>query len=480
MKRIILVVLAVAIIAGGYYAYTQYQKRLEADKSSLNVETVVIEEGSLVSTIDATGKVRSSQTTTLLWKTTGTVEDVLVAVGDHVKAGDMLSTLSQTSLPQNIILAQADLVNAKKSLDDLSTNAEKNSTKAINDIATYAKQARDAQYQLDNYTIPSDQVEYSTMEALDLMKERLDAAREAFEPYKYYAAGNTTRQDRLEDLNQAQSDYNSAVKRLEYEYDLQVANDNLDTAREDFEKWQAGPDPDEVAAAEARIAASEATLSQAWIEAPFAGVITLVKSQLGDQVGPNSEAFRIDDLTTLFVDLSISEIDINQIEIGQEVTLTFDAIRGKEYHGEVVEIAQIGDNNQGVVNFTVTVEMTDPDEDVRTGMSASVEIVVSRRDKALLIPNAALRFEGGVQVVYVPNPSKVEGAEAYITVEVRLGNSSETLSEVLEGDLKAGDLVVLNPLALQGEPENPIFARMEENRESGEESGPFGNGGGHP
>jgi len=117
---------------------------------------------------------------------------------------------------------------------------------------------------------------------------------------------------------------------------------------------------------------------------------------------------------------------------------------------------------------------------VRTGMSASVEIVVSRRDKALLIPNAALRFEGGVQVVYVPNPSKVEGAEAYITVEVRLGNSSETLSEVLEGDLKAGDLVVLNPLALQGEPENPIFARMEENRENGEESGPFGNGGGHP
>jgi hypothetical protein len=136
-------------------------------------------------------------------------------------------------LKQNVILAQADLADAKTELVDLYTNAENSQTSAMNDIATYAQAVRDAQYQLDNYTVPLYMAELETMEALDLMKEELDAAQAAFETYKHLSTSNLTRQRLEDDVDEAQNNYNSAVKRLNYEYELAVALDNLDKAQSD-------------------------------------------------------------------------------------------------------------------------------------------------------------------------------------------------------------------------------------------------------
>ena len=77
------------------------------------------------------------------------------------------------------------------------------------------------------------------------------------------------------------------------------------------------------------------------------------------------------------VDIKISEVDINKVSPDQEVTLSFDAILGKEYHGRVVEVGQAGAMTEGVVNFTVTVELTDADELVKPGMTAAVNIIVA-------------------------------------------------------------------------------------------------------
>ena len=93
-----------------------------------------------------------------------------------------------------------------------------------------------------------------------------------------------------------------AVKRLDYEYELAVAGANLNEAREDYETWKDGPDPDDIAASQARIAAVEANLSQAWIGTPLWGTITEAYPQPGDQVSTNTKAFRVDDLSKLYVD----------------------------------------------------------------------------------------------------------------------------------------------------------------------------------
>ena len=125
--------------------------------------------------------------------------------------------------------------------------------------------------------------------------------------------------------------------------------------------------------------------------------------------------------------------------MGQAVDLGFDAILGHEYHGKVVEVAQAGDTADGVVSFTVTVEIVDADELVKPGMTAGVNIVVNELNDVLLVPNRAVRVVDNQRVVYVLQDGQP------VRVEVRLGQSSDTTSVVVGGDLKEGDLVILNP-----------------------------------
>jgi HlyD family secretion protein len=439
-KNIVIVIVILALAAGGYYTYTNYSNTQKAKAAAASIETAVLAKGKLVSTISATGTVRSNQTANLNWQTSGTVEKVSFKVGDTVKAGDQLANLSQTSLPQNVIMAQSDLASAQQALDNLYTNAETSRVKAMQDIVTYEQAVRDAQYQLDNFTVPSNQVGMSAVEAVTAMKQKLDQARAAFEPYKNYPSTDQTRKDLKDALDQAQADYNAAVKRLKYEYDLEVAQANLDKANQDYNKWKDGPTPDDVAAAKAKVAATQATLNQVWIKAPFNGTITLAYPQVGDQVANNTLAFRIDDLSSMFVDMQVSEVDIGQIKVGQEANVKFDALRNKMYHGKVNEVALIGDQSGNVVNFIVTVQLTDVDKEVRSGMTTEVDIVVAQREDALLIPNQAIFVEDGKQVVYIDKPG-----QGIVRVEITGGISSDAYTELLTGDLQAGDQIVLTP-----------------------------------
>jgi HlyD family secretion protein len=446
MKKIIITVIVLAIISSGVYGFIFYREKQEESKTE-NFQILTAAEGELVATIGATGEVTPVQSANLFWKTTGTVESVNVEVGDIVEVGEELARLEETSLPQNIILAKADLVSTKKALEDLYTQAEDAKIQSLNAITQYAQAVKNTQYQLDNYIVPADQADLGTLEALDLMEERLNQAREAFEPYKYYPSGDETRKELKEALDEAQSNYSSAVKRLEYEYNLEVAKANLKDARENYEKWSQGPDPEDIAATEARIAAAEATIQLSWIEAPFGGTITMVNTQPGDQISSSNQAaavtpsFRLDDISKLLLDLQVSEVDINQIKTGQEVELSFDAILGKQYRGVVTDVANVGAVNQGLVEFVVTVELKDADNAVKPGMTAAVNIVVNRIEDRLLVPNRAVRIQDGDKVVYILKNGEV------VPIVIELGASSETMSEVIDGELKEGDEIILNPPA---------------------------------
>ena len=107
-------------------------------------------------------------------------------LGDSVSADDQLATLAQSSLPQSVILAQSELFSAQEALDNLYTSADDSVTLAMNNISDYQQAAHDAQFQLDNFTIPSNQKGLETIAAVGVMNEKLEKARAAFEPYKYY------------------------------------------------------------------------------------------------------------------------------------------------------------------------------------------------------------------------------------------------------------------------------------------------------
>jgi len=170
-------------------------------------------------------------------------------------------------------------------------------------------------------------------------------------------------------------------------------------------------------------------------------------------VAPGVQAFRLDDLTHLLVDVQVSEVDINRIQIGQPVTLIFDAILDREYNGVVIEVALVGSLTQGVVDFTVTVELTDADAAVKPGMTAAVNIVVSQLEDVLLLPNRAVRVLEGQRVVYVLRGTNPD------PVKVTLGASSETMSEVLDGELSVGDQIILNPPTVFDQSGPPPFVQ---------------------
>jgi HlyD family secretion protein len=110
-----------------------------------------------------------------------------------------------------------------------------------------------------------------------------------------------------------------------------------------------------------------------------------VEVKTGDLVSPGDTAFRIDDLASVYIDLQVSEVDLASLKVGQQATLEFDALPEKVYSGEVTEIGMIGTNSQGVVNYPVTVKVTDADASILPGMTASVTIVVDEVEDALLV-----------------------------------------------------------------------------------------------
>jgi multidrug efflux pump subunit AcrA (membrane-fusion protein) len=643
-KYIVTILIIVALGVIGYFGYQAIQSRRQANSIS-NLQTISATEGNLTATIGATGTVRPEQTAMLTWETSGNVDQVNVDVGQVVTAGETLASLNQSSLPQNIILAQSDLIAARNAVTQLTnpdfstiSNAEKALAAAYtgyqqaqtslsnaiitnqnaNDLALYndwfnTKTSLDAarnNLPLANASIDV-QAFYQTVRATNQLQDALTVAQESASAHPEDAAlaqkvadlqmavqDSLTKQNNLKaglpsatinlvntlseklsayeassnefigsvitdtintsvnlaqvqaDLAQKQSDlintqttlndltnhrqgmngkrcddstiadYQKAYDQAQNAYNftghiansnefklLQSAAANLtwctsvwsasDIAAQDAKiasaqaqiqllqaqitadqtqitdatnsvyglainlnnVWTAyqdasqqlsnavttlyelerSPNPDDLAAAQARLQAAQATVDSISLTAPFAGTITEVDVKPGDQVSPGSVAFRLDKLDRLLVDVQASEVDINSIQVGQPVNLSFDAILDKQYEGVVNQVPTVGDIIQGVVEFNVLVELLAPDKDVKPGMTAAVNIVVDQLTNTLLVPNSAVRVVDGQRVVYILKDNQLQ------QVDVTLGASSDNQSQVLDGNLKVGDKIVLNP-----------------------------------
>jgi len=334
--------------------------------------------------VSATGKVVPAQWSRLSFAVPGVVQEVLVREGDLVEEGQVLVQLrGEEDLQAAIALSEFELASAHKGRDDLKQQAEDTRTAALERISAATKAVRDAQYQLDNFTVPSNMTGLGTAEALELMEQNLDVARAKFEPYKYYPSTNDTREDLKEALDEAQADYNTAVKRLQYETDLEVAKIKLADALEDFETWSEGPDPEEIAVAEARLAnaraaleAAQAKLDDLALKAPFKGTISDLDVRTGEWVTPGQPVLLIADLENLQIETTdLNEIDAARVNVGDPVTLTFDAFPGTEATGVVNSMAPKSSEGAGV-NYTAVILMDEAPALLRWGMTAFADILV--------------------------------------------------------------------------------------------------------
>ena len=342
--------------------------------------------------ISATGVIVPEQWAALSARSQGVVEDVLVKEGQQVKKGQTLIRLGNSEL------AQAEVARAKETLIAAERAFSSSQANALKDLDDAYEAVRKAQYDLDNFDIPSDLRGMSTTEALDFTSTKLEEARKNFEPYKYleerlewemrnddpenpkvYKDTAKIYKKRLDD---AWADFNRAIRWTKLEADLQQAKSELDNALKEFNAVSDNSQDTSLAraqylAAQANLSAAQAVLADMELTAPFDGVVCNLEARVGEWVTPGIPILQLGDLDNLRVETTdLSEIDAARVHPEDVVLVTFDALPDVVVNGTVLSVANKSAEGSGV-NYTTVVVLDSIPAGLRWGMTAFIDIEVS-------------------------------------------------------------------------------------------------------
>ena len=368
----------VALAAGGVW----YAKQREAADPETRYKFATLEQGDVTQTVSANGTLNPLVLVNVGTQVSGTVRKLYVDFNDKVKAGQKLLELDQSLLQTIARQSQANVGNVQ----------------ASHDLAK-ANEAR--------------------------MKALLD---------KEYVS---------------RQDYDQAAQALK-------------SAQAQLAQARAAADKDQV------------NLSYSVITSPVSGVVVARLVDVGQTVAASFQTPTLiqiaQDLSKMAIDTSFAEADIGNIREGQKARFTVDAFPSRQFTGQVHQIRLNPTNQQNVVTYNVRIAVENEDLQLLPGMTAYVNIGVQKREKVLLVPNAALRFkpaDGAVKKTEnaeksastagqagAPGGGKgkkrdgqsgtvyvVEG-EGLKPVSVQLGITDNRNTEVVSGELKAGDRVV--------------------------------------
>jgi len=207
------------------------------------------------------------------------------------------------------------------------------------------------------------------------------------------------------------------------------------------------PSVDEMAILEAQVASARTNLElarlrlrQGQLIAPIDGRVASVLVREGEQAAPGAPAITILNEAAYHLTVSVDEIDIERVEVGQPVVITLDALPDAPVQGVVSEIAPTSTSTSGVVTYLVTINIDDAAaSDLRPGMSASAAITVDELDEVLVVPNWAVRLDRETGEAFALT-RRADGSIEEVVVETGLRN--EQFSEIVSG-LNEGDVVVL-------------------------------------
>jgi HlyD family secretion protein len=234
-----------------------------------------------------------------------------------------------------------------------------------------------------------------------------------------------------------------------------IAKQEVDTAVQAHKSARAQVDQ-----TTAQLAKDRTNLGYSVIRSPVAGVVVNRAVDLGQTVAASFQTptlFLIaQDLRKMQIDSSFAEADIGNIKVGQPVQFTVDAFPEQAFSATVRQVRLNPTTQQNVVTYDVVVAVDNLDQILMPGMTAYVSVVVAQHKNVLLVPNAALRFkpvEGAPEIVRAkPAEEKSQGTSGTIflleqkglrAIPVRLGISDGKFTEVLSGDIKDRDPLVV-------------------------------------
>lgn len=371
-----------------------------SDNDTIQVlETAQVERGSVRKELEATGIVQTQvgAIISIGAQATGRIERMLVKVGDAVTQGELIAVIDDRELVQERDESLAALARDEAELD------------RVREV--YPLSIREAEAQLDAAQAEADYARANHRRQQTLFERDLIA------------------QDTLDDAAQAArvkagavAAKQAALERLKTEFARE-----LDKARKTVAQRKAG------------LASIDTRISYTRIKSPIDGLVSSVAAQEGETVVTGlqvADLITVLDPTRLEMWIYVDETDVGQIEPGQAVEFTVDAYPDKTFNGAVDQIYPEPETRDNIVYYQALVTLSrEQARLLRPEMTTQCRIVVQERSDVVALPNSALKWVDGKQVVYVVAQ---DGPPRAVTPE--LGLEGLTHSEVVSG-LEAGQTV---------------------------------------
>lgn len=241
-----------------------------------------------------------------------------------------------------------------------------------------------------------------------------------------------------------------------------VTRQDLDVAVQALKAAQA-----QFAVVRAQVVRDRRNLDNTVIRSPVSGVVVSREVDVGQTVAATLQSpvlFKIaQDLSHMQIDTSYAEADIGNIRVGQQTSFRVDAFPNRTFRGEVHQVRLNPTTQQNVVTYNVVVSVDNLDQALMPGMTAYVNIVVAQRKDVLMVPNTALRFRPADAAKARTNGDKPKGegrgkdkgdaapmGTVYVfengqpkAVRISVGITDNRMTEVLGGELKDGDAVIV-------------------------------------
>jgi HlyD family secretion protein len=462
---IVLGIVAV-LIGGGIYLATRSSSQASASQLLEDAQTAAVVQTTLFTSVESTGSIMPEAELDLSFGASGTVDEVKVVVGDQVKQGDVLAALDTTDLQLKVTQAEQDYLLQQLTYSE-TVQADPNNIAVAQASYNSALASYNAARQDYNSLADKEAVQCSSLTSAKAALERAQTAYDRLandhQAKNYLNSDWGPFQNVVDGLTDAQAAYGQAVANCNVtklslnDSSLRSAEAQLQNAKASLDDLISPRTETQIQAAaaleQARLSLEQAkrNLANATITAPFGGVITAVNIVAGGSSG-SSAALSIADTGQLHVDVLVDETEIANVQVGQQAQITLDALSGITLTGTVANIDPSGTVSNGVVNYSVRVNLDPSDAALKLDMTANASLIGEKAENVLAVPTTAIRSGRALNSADAQSGVTTTDTASNMVlvlkdgqprrVPVTVGMTADDLTEV-SGDLQAGDEVLI-------------------------------------